>query len=250
MKEDGGRGVDTSTSPAAPIFSRAPPTPLSQWGGCLQSPPPASLLASICIRHLHTTADSTLTGKPVNVRPLGGNCFGDVLLGRGVLPGGRDMYKWKHLKASEEFYVAVAVGLATSSPQSRGVVANTPGPVLLVVRIDPLAAGSATVPTPADATNNGAGVSALNVNTKAAAPAACTSAATAAAKPLVSARAAGVPGPPRPGHRRQRSVSDGGQQRRRSTDLRVSPARSPSKSPSKNAAKLVSSADAVAFVSA
>jgi len=146
------------------------------------------------------------------------------------------MYMWQHLNASEEFYEAMAVGLATSSPQSRGVVANTPGPVLLVVQIDPLAWGSATMPTPAGAFKNGPGVSALNANTTAAAPAACTSAATAAAKPLVSARAAGVPGSHRPGHRRQRSVADGGQQRRRWNDLRVSPAKSPSKSPSKTTA--------------
>jgi len=84
MDGDGRRGADTSTSPAALIFSRTPPTPLGQWGGSLQPPPPASLHACICIRNLHTTADSTQTVKPVNVRSLDGNCFDDVLLRRGV----------------------------------------------------------------------------------------------------------------------------------------------------------------------
>ena len=54
----------------------------------MQPPPPASLHACICIRHLHTTAESIKTVKPVNERPLVGNCFGDVLLRRGVLAGG------------------------------------------------------------------------------------------------------------------------------------------------------------------
>jgi len=163
---------------------------------------------------------------------------------------GGDMYMWLQLKASEAFYVAPTVGVAASAPQARGGVAIAPRPVRLVVRIKPLAGGSATVPAPAEAAVNAPGVSALNANTLAAAPAAATSAATAAAKPLVSAPAAGVPGSPRPRRHRRRSVTDGGNQRPRWTIPSVSPALSPSRSPSKAAAKVVSSAAAVAFVAA
>jgi len=113
--------------------------------------------------------------------------------------GGGDMYMWLQLKAWEAFYVAPTVGVAASAPQARGGVAIAQRPVRLVVRIKPLAGGSAIVPAPADAAVNAPGVSALNANTLAAAPAAAASAATAAAKPLVSAPAAGVPAPPAPG---------------------------------------------------
>jgi len=70
----------------------------------------------------------------VIVRPLVGNCFGDVLLRCGVLAGGGDMYIWLPLRASEAFYVAPTVGVAASAPRARGGVAIAPRPVRLVVK--------------------------------------------------------------------------------------------------------------------